>query len=174
MNCEELHASILKTAVLILAGGEEASPVLFCVNEEKEEGHIISLGEVFDDKDLAAAFIKVAAKATQATLVGMVNEGWASKSVAEGKVPYPKEGLESMPDAMELLVITIESKAFSRMWLYPIHRNDDNQRVLDIEDMKYMDDSKEGVQMYNRFSVFGRDNKEALEFLLPGEGGLPS
>ncbi|MCH8854341.1 MAG: hypothetical protein IID41_17070, partial [Planctomycetes bacterium] len=90
-------------AVDILAEGDEADPVLFCVNDQKQKGDIISLGEFMHNKDLAAGFIKVVAKALQATMVGMVIEGWSSKSVAEGKMPFPKGGLETMHDAVEEL-----------------------------------------------------------------------
>ena len=167
---------ILEGAVAILAKGEEASPILFCVNEKEERGDIIPLGDVFHDKNLAAAFIKMAAKATKATLVGMVNEGWTSKAVGEGKVPYPEEGgLSSMPDAVEILVITIESKDNARMWTYPIQLNDANERVLDIEEVMEMDDSKEGMTMYNRFSVFGRDDEKIRDLAsMPNEGEKPS
>ena len=176
MNYEELHTMILQGAVAILAKGEEASPILFCVNEKEERGDIIPLGEVFHDKDVAADFIKLAAKLTQATMVGMVNEGWTSKAVGEGKVPFPeKGGLKSMPDAVEILVITIESKDFSRMWTYPIQLNDANQRVLDIEEVMKVEDTKGGMVIYNRFSVFGRDDEKVRDLSsMPNEGEKPS
>ena len=171
MNCEELHSMILEGAVAILARGVEADPVLFCFNEQKQKGDIISLGEFMHNKALAAGFVKVAAKALEATMVGMVIEGWTSQSVAEGRMPFPEGGLQTMHDAVEVLIITIETREFSRVWIYPIQHNDANQRVLDVDKLVFVDAKVKGEDTYNRFSVFGWDDAEVRDSLsLPANG----
>ena len=152
MDIEEMHDKIFKGAVEIAAGGEEVAAIMFVYNEEIGIG-VVPLGSTFNDKAQAAFIMRTITNESKATMVGFASEAWQAE-LEKIEEPVLDGPVKELPNSVEVLIITVETKDRSVMWSYPIHTDDAGQRVFDTEGKNPISDSDvEGRSSTNRFRV---------------------
>ena len=158
MNIAEVHKIIVEGALKIIATGEEHEPMAFFYNE-KDGMRIILLSMVFNDKMKAEIAFKEMALKLKPEIVGFVVEAWTASG------PNPKRdadgSLANQPGSVEILMITIETKARIEGWTYPIVTDDAGVRLLDMDAVQHLDEGKNKVA--SRFSVFGHNDRSEID-----------